>query len=93
MQDNNELWNDQKKWEIVQQNIGTDALRLGRVHSCWLLPDLAEDLLLLPDGVDLLHPLEGVDLLRISQKVLTSGDAVAKWAVGVWGEGSRAGEE
>ena len=25
---------------------------LGRVHSCWLLPDLAEDLLRLPDGVD-----------------------------------------
>ncbi len=25
---------------------------LGRVHSSWLLPDLAEDLLHLPDGVD-----------------------------------------
>ncbi len=25
---------------------------LGRVHSCWLLPDLPEDLLLLPDSVD-----------------------------------------
>ncbi len=33
--------------------------------------------------VDLLHLSEGVDILRISQKVLTPGEAVAKCAVGV----------
>ncbi len=52
-------------------------LQLGSAESTtyWLLPDLAEDLLLFLDGVDLLHPPKGADLLRISQKVLTCGVA------------------
>ncbi len=47
-----------------RQNLGIDKMLaqtqknpltvwLGRVHSCWLFPDLAEDLLRLLDGVDL----------------------------------------
>jgi hypothetical protein len=49
-----------------QQNLGVDkklaqmqksplTVWLGRVHSCWLLPDLAEDILRFPDGVALFH--------------------------------------
>jgi hypothetical protein len=51
-----------KSWR--QQKAGADKMMVqmqknpltvwhGRVHSCWLLPDLAEDLLCLPDGVTL----------------------------------------
>ena len=47
-----------------QQNLGVDkklvqmqknplTVWLGRVHNCWLLPDLAEDILRFPDGVAL----------------------------------------
>jgi len=50
--------------------------------TCWLFPDLVDDLLLLVDGVNLLHLPEGADLLRISQKELSSSDPVAKWLFG-----------
>jgi hypothetical protein len=76
-----------------QQNTGSWAelfsYCFGSAESttCLLLPDLADDLLLLLDsidllllldGVDLLLPPEGADILRISQKELDPGDPDTK---------------
>ena len=45
-----------KSWRrqnVAQMQKNPLTVWLGRVHSCWLLPDLAEDILRFPDGVAL----------------------------------------
>jgi hypothetical protein len=52
---------------------------LAESTTCWLLPTLGDDLLLLVVGVNLQYLLEGADLRRTSQTLLSPPDLRAKW--------------